>query len=113
MDQCARLLTIALLATANAGAFAQYPRLVLGQKVFDSDCRSCHQSGKPKNDAPQISEQGEWKERLGKGRTELYKNSIGGFSGYFAMPPRGGNPKLTDDEVRAAVDYLLNQAGLH
>ena len=51
--------------------------------------------------------------RLGKGRAELYKSSIEGFSGYFPMPPRGGNPNLTDEEVRAAVDYLLDQAGLH
>jgi cytochrome c5 len=49
---------------------------------------------------------------LGKGRAELYKNSIEGFSGYFVMPPRGGNPELSNEEVKGAVDYLLHRAGL-
>ena len=102
----------ALTCAATAPAAAQdSARLALGEKVFVSSCKSCHDSGKPKNDAPQLSEQGEWKDRHGKGLPELYKNAIDGFSGYYAMPPRGGNSALSDDEVKAAVDYLLMRAG--
>ena len=107
-----RLLALAMLTTAGTSALAQDARLALGEKVFGSDCRTCHDNGKAQNDAPQLSEKSEWKDRLGKGLHELYKSSIEGFTGYYAMPPRGGNPKLTDDEVRAAVDYMLLRAGV-
>jgi cytochrome c5 len=113
MDRYARLLALALLAAASAGTLAQdATRLALGEKVFNADCKVCHDTGKAQNDAPQLSEKSEWKDRLGKGRAELYNNSIEGFSGYFTMPPRGGNPALSDDEVRAAVDFLLHRTGL-
>jgi cytochrome c5 len=79
--------------------------------VFASSCKSCHDTGKPQNDAPQLNEQAEWKERYGKGLPDLYKSAIEGFSGYYLMPPRGSNAALSDDEVKAAVDYLLRRAG--
>jgi cytochrome c5 len=84
----------------------------LGEKVFVSSCKSCHDTGKAQNDAPQLSEQAEWKDRIGKGRADLYKSSIDGFTGYYAMPPRGNNAALSDDEVKAAVDYMLQRAGV-
>ena len=87
-------------------------RLALGEKVFASSCKSCHDSGKPQNDAPQLSEQTEWKDRAGKGRADLYKSAIEGFTAYYAMPARGGNAALSDDEVKAAVDYMLLRAGI-
>ena len=108
----ARLIALALLAATSAETLAQDAHLALGEKVFGTGCKSCHDTGKAQNDAPQLSEKNEWKDRLGKGRAELYKNSIEGFSGYFVMLPRGGNLNLTDDEVRAAVDYMLLRAGV-
>jgi cytochrome c5 len=103
---------LTLLAAASADTPAQNARAALGEKVFITDCKTCHDTGKAQNDAPQLSEKSEWKDRLGKGRAELYKNSIDGFSGYFEMSPRGGNSNLTDDEVKAAVDYMLLRAGV-
>jgi cytochrome c5 len=87
-------------------------RLALGEKVFVSSCKSCHDTGKAQNDAPQLSEQSEWKDRVGKGRADLYSSAIDGFSGYYVMPPRGGNAALSDDELKAAVDYMLLRAGM-
>lgn len=105
---------------AAAISFAAVPavaeesgRLVLGEKAFVSSCKSCHDTGKAQNDAPQLSEQAEWKDRAGKGRADLYKSAIEGFTGYFAMPARGGNAALSDDEVKAAVDYILLRAGVN
>jgi len=87
-------------------------RLALGEKIFVSSCKSCHDTGKSQNDAPQLSEQAEWKERAGKGRADLYKSAVEGFTAYYLMPARGGNAALGDDEVKAAVDYLLSRAGV-
>ena len=101
------------LAIASVSASAvDEARLTLGKKIFNENCKSCHETGKPKNDAPQISETDEWKNRLGGGRDALYKTSIDGFTGYFTMPPKGGNSTLTNDEVKAAVDYMLDKAGI-
>lgn len=113
MGSTFRLLLAAMLASFLHAAGAQdATRLALGERVFNASCKACHDTGTAKNDAPQLSEAAEWKERLGKGRDEMYKNSIEGFTGYFVMPPRGGNPALSDDEVRSAVDYLFRRAGL-
>ena len=49
---------------------------------------------------------------MGKGRADLYSSAIDGFSGYYVMPPRGGNAALSDDELKAAVDYMLLRAGM-
>ena len=103
----------ALMCVAAAPAPAQESaRLALGEKVFVASCKSCHDTGRPQNDAPQLSEQTEWKDRYGKGRQDLYKSAIEGFTGYYAMPPRGGNAALSDDEVKAAVDFMLQRAGV-
>ena len=46
--------------------------------------------------------------RLAGGKDALYKSALGGLTGPKGtqMPPRGGNGKLTDDQVKAAVDYM-------
>ena len=49
-----------------------------------------------------------WAPRLAKGTQALYASALGGLTGPRGtqMPPRGGNDKLSDDEVKAAVDYM-------
>ena len=96
------------LVLAFAAPAAAQP--VSGKKVFEQTCKACHDTGKKDNDAPQLSHTADWKERAKAGRGQLYRNSIEGVKGYFEMPPRGGDPKLSDDEVKAAVDYILERA---
>ena len=39
----------------------------------------------------------------------LYQHSIEGFTGEKGMmPAKGGNPSLSDDEMKAAVDYMVD-----
>ncbi len=41
----------------------------------------------------------------------LYTHALDGFTGPAGMmPPRGGNTALTDDEVKAAVDYMVGKS---
>lgn len=114
MNKYARQCCIAgaICLTAMPVMAQESARLPLGEKVFVSSCKPCHDTGQPQNDAPQLSEQAEWKDRAGKGPAELYKSAIEGFTGYYAMPARGGNAALTDDEVKAAVDYMLQRTGV-
>ncbi len=77
-----------------------------GQQVVQAVCAACHQTGAL--NAPKIGDQAVWKKLIGEGHDHLTENAIKGIR---AMPPRGGNPDLTDTEVSRAVAYMANQAG--
>jgi cytochrome c5 len=91
-----------------AGAFPEFgdARLKSGRTVWMGTCRECHAN--PLSDAPQVKDKGQWEKRRAKGPVALYESALKGrVSAKTEMPPRGGNPKLTDEDVRAAVDYML------
>ena len=90
----------AVVAAADGGA----PD---GAQVFQGLCMSCHGSGIP--GIPQLGEAAVWEPRIAKGMDALYANAINGYVGEsgIPMPARGGNPALSDDEVKAAVDYMV------
>jgi len=78
----------------------------LGQKIYDGTCRLCHGTGLA--GAPKIEDTLTWEHRLKQGLSKVHKHAINGFSGQSGvMPPKGGNMELTDDEVKAAVDFML------
>ncbi len=77
-----------------------------GQEVYDTACYICHNVGL--TGAPKPGDGANWNPRIQKGVDILYNNAILGYQGQFGiMPPKGGNLLLTDDDVRAAVDYLI------
>lgn len=105
------LLTAASLAAsfpAPAQKFPEFPepRLKSGRDVWLETCQPCH--AEPASGAPQISDKAAWTPRLGKGREALYRSAFQGLVGPKGteMPARGGNPSLSDEQVRAAVDYM-------
>ncbi|MEJ2762183.1 MAG: c-type cytochrome [Gammaproteobacteria bacterium] len=79
----------------------------VGKQVFNGLCVSCHGAGLP--GVPQFGNKKEWAPRIAKGKSTLYKHALHGFSsgGPLAMPPKGGNPALSDAQVKAAVDYMV------
>lgn len=79
--------------------------LAKGEKVYSANCLSCHGAGVL--GAPKFADAAAWHPRVAKGMETLYGNSINGFK---MMPPRGGNAVLKDDEMKAAVDYMVSQA---
>lgn len=79
-----------------------------GDDVAAAACNACHISGVM--GAPKVGDQAAWETRLAQGGIDsLYLNAINGKGG---MPPRGGAADLSDDDVRAAVNALLNKSGL-
>ena len=46
------------------------------------------------------------------GTALLYERAINGFTGAsgMAMPAKGGNATLSDDQVKAAVDYMVSSS---
>jgi cytochrome c5 len=73
-----------------------------GKSVYESTCIACHRLGVA--NAPKFGDKKAWAEHLMHGTEHLYENAL---KGKGAMPPRGGNPTLSDAEVKGAVDYML------
>lgn len=81
--------------------------LQYGQTIWMGTCRNCHELGIA--DAPIVFDFEAWQPRIAKGKAVLYEHALNGFFGEddSMMPARGGNPELSDDEVKAAVDYMV------
>ena len=77
-----------------------------GEEVVKSVCATCHQTGVA--NAPKIGDKAAWAPRIKEGFNELVKDAL---KGKGAMPPKGGNPSLSDDEVARAVAFMANQSG--
>lgn len=83
--------------------------LATGEKVYKSTCSICHKSGL--SGAPRIGSRDDWEPRLAQGKDVLYDRAIHGYRGKKgSMPARGSNVRLSDDEVKAAVDYMVTHA---
>ena len=76
-----------------------------GQQVYQASCVACHDTGLA--GAPKLGDKGQWAQRIAKGLDTLYASAVNGVQGSAgAMPAKGGNPTLSDAEVKAAVDYM-------
>jgi cytochrome c5 len=83
-------------------------QLGVGRGVWLGTCRACHLLGAA--GAPAVTNFAEWDRRLAKGKEALYQSALNGIrgpDGQYRMPPHGGNPRLSDDQVRLAVDYKI------
>lgn len=80
--------------------------VVDGKKVYEGLCMACHGTGAA--GAPKAGDKGAWGPRIAQGKETLFKHALGGFTGKSgAMPAKGGNPALSDAEVKAAVEHLM------
>jgi cytochrome c5 len=77
-----------------------------GQQVYQVSCGACHDAGIA--GAPKLGDKGQWAKRIAKGLDTLYASGVNGVQGSAgAMPAKGGNPALSNAEVKAAVDYIV------
>ncbi|MFB9147786.1 c-type cytochrome [Halomonas alkalicola] len=97
-----RLATLTLTGVAALALSAAVQAEPDGEAIYNQACMACHMTGAA--GAPIKGNEGHWAERLEKGMDELYANSINGIG---AMPPKGGHANLSDEEVKAAVDFML------
>ena len=77
-----------------------------GKQVVEAVCSACHVTGAL--NAPKIGDTAVWGALIKEGHEHLTENAIKGIR---QMPPKGGNPQLTNDEVARAVAYMANQVG--
>ena len=76
-----------------------------GKATYEATCAACHNAGVA--GAPKPGDKTAWSARLKAGKDTLYASAL---KGKGAMPAKGGNAALSDDAVKAAVDYLLATA---
>ena len=78
----------------------------VGKGVYNKTCALCHAANVA--GAPKPGDKADWGPRIAQGKDVLYKHALEGFTGAKgAMPARGGSTTLTDDEVKAGVDYMV------
>ncbi|MFK5925743.1 MAG: c-type cytochrome [Desulfuromusa sp.] len=75
-----------------------------GQAVYTKSCASCHKIGII--GAPKTGDKAAWAPRISGGTESLVKSAINGKG---KMPAKGGSSSLTDNEVKAAVEYMVEQ----
>ena len=73
-----------------------------GKAVYDRTCVACHASGVA--NAPKFGDKAAWAPRAATGRDALVASVI---KGKGAMPPKAGAADLKDDDIKAAVEYML------
>lgn len=96
-------------APAPAPAPAPTAENSVGKSVYGKTCAMCHAAGVA--GAPKPGDKADWAPRIAQGKDLLYKHAMEGFTGSKGMmPARGGSATLTDDEVKAAVDYMADQS---
>jgi cytochrome c len=92
--------------TQTAVGTANVSKTASGESVYQQACALCHASGL--GEAPIPGDEAAWSARLARGHDSLVANAIEGMG---AMPPKGGQVHLTDEEVAAAVDFMVAQPG--
>jgi len=95
----------ATVAAAPPAAPAKVAARGAGKATYDTVCHVCHAAGVA--GAPKLGDKAAWAPRIKEGVAQLHANAI---KGKAAMPPKGGNPSLSDADVSAAVDYMVSAA---
>ena len=91
------LVVAVMAALVTAGPVAAADRKAL----YEKSCAACHKVMPPK-----LGDKAAWAPRIGAGAAALTASVI---KGKGAMPPKGGS-KLSDAEIKDAVDYMISQA---
>ena len=97
-----RIQPVGQVAVKDASAPAA---LRTGEQVFAAQCTACHTAGVA--GAPKFGDASAWGPRIKTGFDSLLNSAL---KGKGVMPPKAGNPQLTDEEVAAAMDHMIAAA---
>jgi cytochrome c5 len=75
-----------------------------GQKIYQTSCQACHATGAA--GAPKMGDKDAWTPRIAKGNDALLSSVKNGLN---AMPPKGTCMSCSEDELRAAMEYMVGQ----
>jgi len=89
------------IAVIILGGFAQTTLAADGKAVYTANCKACHNAMSPK-----LGDKKAWEPRLKQGEDALVASVL---KGKGAMPPKGGKPAVSDADVRAAVEFMMQE----
>jgi len=101
-----RLVLTAFAVAATQQAVAQAPERT-GEQIVKQQCASCHEKGL--HGAPRIDDREAWVPRMKSGLEAMVRSAT---AGHGKMPARGGLANTTDNELRSAITYMFNPAGI-
>jgi cytochrome c5 len=106
-----RAALVAAQEAAKTAAASQvaYGGTLDGKTIFGDLCQTCHTNAAI--GAPLITDKAAWAPRIAQGLDTLVKHAIEGYQGKDGkvMPAKGGNPALTDAQVKATVEWIVSQ----
>ena len=88
-----------------AGAGSVIAAAKSGEQVYTSNCLACHLTGAA--GAPKLGDVAAWAPRIGAGIDKLVASVTNGLN---AMPPMGLCMSCTPEELRAAVEYMVDKS---
>ena len=97
-------------AAKAAAAQVAYGGTTDGKTIYENLCHSCHTAGVA--GAPKLGDKAAWAPRIAQGLQTLVSHAINGYKGPDGnmMPAKGGNPALTDEQVKAAVTWIVGES---
>ena len=100
-------------AASESDAAAPQTDMAAAQDIFQISCSACHGATSAVPFAPKLGNKSDWLPRIKQGKEVLFKHAIEGFSNPKGgvMPPKGGAAQLTDEQVKAVVTYMAQEAG--
>ena len=78
-----------------------------GEEVYNAACMACHSTGA--GGAPKLGDVAAWVDRIAKGKDVLHESGINGVAG-TGMIAKGGCMSCSDQEIMAAVDYMVDNS---
>jgi len=109
-----RIKPLGVVATTAEEAKAATPKVVAvnvvsekagpltAEQVYNTACLACHSTGAA--GAPKTGDVAAWAPRIEQGNDVLFEHATKGFKG---MPPRGGSPQLTDENIKDAINFMV------
>lgn len=120
LSACGQKEAAAPAATASAPVVAAAPATpapaapaaaenLVGKATYGKTCSLCHAANVA--GAPKPGDKADWAPRIAQGMDVLYKHALEGFTGAKGqMPARGGSSTLSDDDVKATVNFMVDQS---
>lgn len=108
-SEAAPAAAVTTVAVATESAVAKAQAAPSGEATYRGACIVCHGAGIA--GAPKVGDAAAWQARIARGADALYSNAINGYQGSAGMmPAKGGRVDLSNDAVRAAVDYMVSNS---
>ena len=98
MKKLATAITLGALLGVSGSVLAD------GQKTYQTYCQACHNAGIA--NAPKLGDKAAWEPRIAAGMDAMLATAV---SGKNAMPPKGTCMSCSDDDLKAAIEYMVSQ----